>query len=88
MLYAQRRQLHRLAAEWYERTCSKDLSPYYAHLAHHWRQADDPAKAMYYLEKASQQAMQTGAYQEAERFLQESLELDAQSAVLSADFYG
>ncbi len=88
MLYAQRRQLHRLAAEWYEHTCSKDLSPYYAHLAHHWRQADDPAKAMHYLEKASQQAMQTGAYQEAERFLQESLELNAQSAVLSADFYG
>jgi predicted ATPase len=86
MLYSQRRQLHRLVAEWYEGSYSEDLSPCYAHLARHWRQADDPAKAMHYLEKASQQAMEAGAYQEAERLLQESLELNARSAVLSADF--
>ena len=87
MLYSQRRQLHRLVAEWYERTCCDDLAPYYATLAHHWRQADDLAKAIDYLEKAGQQALRNGAYQEAERLFKESLELDARSGVLSAGFY-
>jgi predicted ATPase len=93
MLYSQRRQLHRLVAEWYERSFCDDadgvhpLAPYYATLAHHWRQADDPAKAIDYLEKAGQQALRNGAYQEAERLFQESLKLDARSGVLSAGFY-
>lgn len=99
MLYSQRRQLHRLVAEWYERTFRDDadsvhpadgahpLAPHYATLAHHWRQADDPAKAIDYLEKAGQQALRNGAYQEAERLFQEGLELDARSGVLSAGFY-
>ena len=93
MLYSQRRQLHRLVAEWYERTFRDDadepdaLAPHYAALAHHWRQADDPAKAIDYLEKAGQQALRDGAYQEAERLFQEGLELDARSGVLSAGFY-
>ena len=93
MLYSQRRQLHRLVAEWYERTFCDNadgvhpLAPHYATLAHHWCQADDPARAIDYLEKASQRALRNGAYQEAERLLQESLELDARSGVLSAGFY-
>jgi len=85
MLFAQRRHLHRLVAEWYERTF-KDLAPHYATLAHHWRQAEDPGRAIEYLEKAGQQALHTGAYEEAERYFQQSLELDAQSAVLSSGF--
>jgi len=40
-----------------------------------------------YLEKAGQQALRDGAYQEAERLFEESLELDARSGVLSAGFY-
>ena len=88
MLFAQRRHLHRQIAEWYERTYDEDLSPHYATLAHHWRASDEPAKAMDYLEKAGQQALQHGAYQEAEHFFQESLELEAQAAVLSAAYYG
>jgi class 3 adenylate cyclase/tetratricopeptide (TPR) repeat protein len=87
MLYSQRRQLHRLVAEWHERTFRDNLAPHYATLAHHWCQADDPARAIDYLEKASQRALRNGAYQEAERLLQESLELDARSGVLSAGFY-
>ena len=86
MLFAQRRHLHRLVAEWHERTC-KDLALHYAVLAHHWRHADEPGRAIEYLEKAGQQALHTGAYEEAERYLQESLELDAQSAVLSSGFH-
>jgi class 3 adenylate cyclase/predicted metal-dependent HD superfamily phosphohydrolase len=86
MLFAQRRHLHRLAAEWHERTF-EDLAPHYAILAHHWHQAEEPGRAIEYLEKAGQQALRAGAYEEAERYLQQSLDLDAQSAVLSDDFY-
>ncbi len=88
MLFVQRRHLHRQTAEWYERTYRNDLSPYYAILAHHWRQGDEPAKATEYLEKAGQQAKAKGALEEAERFFRESLALDAQAAVLSASYYG
>jgi CheY-like chemotaxis protein/predicted metal-dependent HD superfamily phosphohydrolase len=87
MLFAQRRPLHRLIAEWYERTCPEDLAPHYALLAHHWRQAEEPGRAIEYLEKAGQQALRSGAYDEAERYFQQSLDLDAQSGVLSDGFY-
>jgi hypothetical protein len=86
MLFAQRRHLHRQVAEWYERSFAEDLSPHYASLAHHWRGADEPAKAVDYLEQAGQQAMLAGAREEAERYLRESLELEARSAVLSPEY--
>ena len=88
MLFVQRRHLHRQVAEWYERTHRGDPAPYYAILAHHWRHGDEPAKAIEYLEKAGRQAQAKGAFQEAERLFRESLELDAGSAVLGADYYG
>ena len=52
MLFAQRRQLHRAVAEWYERHECADLSPYYSLLAHHWSRAEQWSKAMEYLEQA------------------------------------
>ena len=88
MLFVQRRHLHRQVAEWYERTYRDDPSPHYAILAHHWRHGDESAKAIEYLEKAGRQAQAKGAFEEAERLFRESLELDAGSAVLSADYYG
>jgi uncharacterized protein len=87
MLFAQRRPLHRLAAEWIERTFHANLSAHYPLLAHHWRQAEEPEKAIEYLEKAGQHALQTGAYEEAERYFEQSLELEERSAVLSDGFY-
>jgi response regulator RpfG family c-di-GMP phosphodiesterase len=87
MLFAQRRPLHRLVAEWYERADPEGLAPHYGLLAHHWRQAEEFRRAIEYLEEAGQQALRAGAYEEAERYLQESLELDAQAGVLSDDFY-
>ena len=87
MLFAQRRHLHRQIAEWYERTCGEDLAPHYAALAHHWRASDEPAKAMAYLEKAGQQAQARGDFQGAEQFFQQSLELETESATLSADYH-
>jgi uncharacterized protein len=88
MLFVQRRHLHRQVAEWYERTYRDDPSPHYAILAHHWRHGDESAKAIEYLEKAGRQAQAKGAFEEAEQLFRESLELDAGSAVLSADYYG
>ncbi len=88
MLFAQRRHMHRLAAEGYERSYEENLAPHYATLAHHWRQAEEPARAVDYLEKAGQEALRRGAFEDAERYLQESLELDAAAAVLSTEFYG
>src|SRR4029453_4896994 len=63
MLLSQRRQLHRSVAEWYERAGGGDL----ALLAHHWRLAEVPAKAVSYLELAGTEALRQGAYAEAVR---------------------
>jgi len=65
MLYAQRRSLHAVVASWYEHVYADDLSPYYPLLAHHWRQAEVPAKTAEYLERSGEQALARGAYKEA-----------------------
>jgi class 3 adenylate cyclase/tetratricopeptide (TPR) repeat protein len=78
MLYSQRRDLHRSIAEWFERTYSEDLAPYYASLAHHWGQAQVESKVLTYLEKAGERALNTGAYQEAVDCLTRVLEGGAQ----------
>jgi class 3 adenylate cyclase/tetratricopeptide (TPR) repeat protein len=72
MLLAQRRRLHRAVARWYERSGGGDL----ALLAHHWRQAEVPAKAIGYLEQAGAEALREGAYAEAVRFFTALLEVD------------
>jgi class 3 adenylate cyclase/tetratricopeptide (TPR) repeat protein len=72
MLLSQRRQLHRSVAEWYERSNGGDL----ALLAHHWRNAEVPAKAIRYLEQAGAEALREGAYAEAVRFFTAVLEVD------------
>ncbi|MBE7552310.1 MAG: AAA family ATPase [Anaerolineales bacterium] len=76
MLFDQRRELHRAVAEWFERTYTGDLLPFYSLLAHHWSQAIgsgfngvSTAKAIDYLEKAGEQALRSYANQEAVRFL-------------------
>lgn len=74
MLYAQRRQLHRAAAEWYEGAEAHDLEGYYPLLAHHWSNTDEVAKAGVYFEKAGEQALRNGAYAEAVGFLLEALD--------------
>jgi class 3 adenylate cyclase/tetratricopeptide (TPR) repeat protein len=72
MLLSQRRQLHRSVAEWYEQSGGGDL----AVLAHHWRLAEVPDRAMHYLERAGAEALREGAYAEAVRFFTALLELD------------
>lgn len=87
MLFSQRRQLHRRVAEWLERDHENGGKSSYAELAVHWLKADDSAKAIGYFERAGQEAQQSGDYEAAERYFRRSLELDATSAVLSAEFF-
>jgi tetratricopeptide (TPR) repeat protein len=76
MLFAQRRQLHRAVAEWYEQTCA-DHTPFYSALAYHWERAQEADKTLDYLDRAGEQALQSGAYEEAIRFLSHALALHA-----------
>ena len=81
--FAQRRQLHRTVAESYERSHAADLASLYPTLAHHWRNAVDERKtepfvadkAIDYLEKAGEQALQRYANPEAVHFFTEALRL-------------
>ncbi|NTU62293.1 MAG: AAA family ATPase [Chloroflexi bacterium] len=75
MLFAQRRELHRAVAEWYERTFAEDLTPHYPLLAYHWNQAEDAPKAVEYMEKSGEQAMRSGASLEAISLFNRALEL-------------
>jgi hypothetical protein len=75
MLFAQRRQLHRAAAEWLEATYAADMGPYYADLAHHWERADDTARTIRYLELAAVQARENGDLDAALAFFNRTLEL-------------
>ena len=91
MLYSQRRQLHQSVAKWLEQTNDGNLESYYALLAHHWTQAAEitdstrndlaVTKALEYLEKAGEQAMQTYANKEAIQFFSQALEWDAKVPV-------
>ncbi len=83
MLYAQRKQLHEAVALWFEKTYADGLSPHYALLAYHWQKAEDYSRAVDYLDRAGAQAVQSGAYQEATRFLEEALLLEEKASVKS-----
>ena len=75
LLFAQRRPLHRAVAEWYEaRPVGQDAaSP--ALLAHHWEHAEQPARAIDYLERAADQAVRSYANREAVGFLERAVAL-------------
>ena len=85
MLYAQRRQLHQAVAEWIEGSHQEDIESFYTLLAYHWTQAaqmPDAAtlelvtdKAIDYLEKAGDQALNNFANAEAVEFFSQVLGL-------------
>ncbi len=77
--FAQRRQLHRAIAEWYERNHADDLSPFYPLLAHHWGRAEVNSKTIDCLEKAGEQALRSFANEEAVAFLSQALALESKS---------
>ena len=81
MLAAQRQDLHRAAAEWYERHHADDLAPFYALLAHHWGEAEVGSRAVAYLEKAGEQALRSHANEEAIGFFEAALARDDRDAL-------
>jgi class 3 adenylate cyclase len=68
LLFAQRQELHRAVAGWYETTYAADLDPYFPLLAHHWERAEAPAEAVAYGERAGDQALRSYANREAAAF--------------------
>ena len=75
MTEAQQQELHRRIARWYEKTMEGDLERHYAVLAHHWRLAGDPARAIDYYSGAGENAFRDYANQEAIRYFERALEL-------------
>ena len=84
MLYSQRRQLHQAVAEWIEQSNENNLESFYTLLAYHWSQAAETTnavhsqpvirKALEYLDKAGEQAMQNYANREAIQFFSQAIE--------------
>lgn len=78
LLFSQRRELHRLIANWYELHHANHLAPFYNLLAHHYTEAHVVERAVDYLDKAGLQALNNDANKEALRRLQQAEELAAQ----------
>jgi adenylate cyclase len=90
LLFAQRKQIHRLVAEWYERTYVEDGAPgppagagaaqpplalFATLLAYHYRHAENPARERVYAQLAGEQAAARYANPEAIGYLGRALEL-------------
>jgi tetratricopeptide (TPR) repeat protein len=73
MSFGQRRRLHRQLAELLEarRVPEADLRQ----IAHHWRRAEEPLRAMPYLARIGAEALRGGAYREAAASFQEALQI-------------
>ncbi|MEM7539347.1 MAG: adenylate/guanylate cyclase domain-containing protein, partial [Chloroflexota bacterium] len=83
LLYDQRRQLHRSAAEWYEQTYASNLTPYYPLLVYHYHQADDDERELYYVQLAGERAAVQYANQEAITYYTRGLALVPESDFLT-----
>jgi tetratricopeptide (TPR) repeat protein len=86
LLFAQRRELHRAVAQWYEALGggvaggdalppSPSLAPYLPLLVHHWHDAEDSGRERHYARLAGEQAAAQFANAEAVRYLSQALEL-------------
>jgi predicted ATPase/class 3 adenylate cyclase len=83
MLFEQRRQLHQAIGEWFEKNHQEDVANYYPVLAYHWNKVAEGAqadplllsKAIGYLFKAGEQAVQNYANPEASAHLKNALAL-------------
>jgi predicted ATPase/class 3 adenylate cyclase len=82
LLFAQRRALHQVIAEWYEETYGdgpfsqeSSLAAYYPLLAYHWRQAEMPQRERRYARLAGEQAAARFANEEAITYFSRALEL-------------
>lgn len=89
LLFAQRQQLHRRAAAWYETTFGDEaqpgaqarLAPFYPLLVYHYRQAEEPASERRYARLAGEHAARQFANADAAMYLSRALELAPTDAV-------
>ena len=77
LAFSQRRELHRAVALHMEDDWEAQRESLLPVLAHHWRQAEAPAQAVGYLERAAEAALTRGANHEAITFLSQAQELAA-----------
>jgi tetratricopeptide (TPR) repeat protein len=70
-----RRSLHRQVAQAIEASHAVYLQPYYSTLAYHYQMAEDAARAVDYLLKASYQGMSVYAFADAAEYMKTALEL-------------
>jgi len=85
LLFAQRRDLHRTVAQWYEGLhgaagggllpASPALAPYLPLLVHHWHDAEETERERHYARLAGEQAAARYANAEAATYLSRALEL-------------
>jgi predicted ATPase/class 3 adenylate cyclase len=75
VLLERRRALHERAARAIEGLFAERLSEHYHALAHHYRRSGNTAKAVDYLHRAGQQAVERSAYAEATSHLTAALDL-------------
>lgn len=80
-IYAQRRQMHRAIAEWFEQRFAGALDPHLPLLAHHWAQAGDAPRAVHYLERSAAQALERFANDEVLAFVAQALAQAAQGGL-------
>jgi len=84
--FAQRRPLHRAAAEHIERSENTTDPAFAPILAHHWERAEVPARARDYLERASEHSLfNTSSNPEAEGFLTRLIALDQAQEIGSSE---
>src|SRR5262245_42349526 len=69
------RQLHACTAQALEALYAERLEEHYGTLAHHYRQSGNTAKAVTYLQRAGEQAVQRSAYAEAVQHLATGVDL-------------
>jgi predicted ATPase/class 3 adenylate cyclase len=86
LLFAQRRQLHRTVAEWYERSLREDIEHSIGELAlpllvYHWHQAEDRERERHYAALAGRWAAEQFANIEAAGYFTRALELTPADAV-------
>ncbi len=82
MTRQQRQELHRRAAEAIERVQGQNLTSQFAILADHWSKADQGPFTLHYAELAAEQAIRSGGYVEARRFLKLCFDKAGESADL------
>ncbi|HSM37135.1 MAG TPA: AAA family ATPase [Longimicrobiales bacterium] len=78
--FAQRRELHRSVARWYELepgAAGRNRAPL---LAHHWDRAEEPERALGYLEAAGVSAVSAFSNRDAVRFLSRAVEIQDSGA--------